>query len=687
MKKNSMILLSAAVAADALIYCCHQYKSPLSLHGKTPSTLVVRGKHNNKSRLRLGQGSRAAQSFSSGKGSTFSGSVFRSTREQDYDVPTPQHFHNQEEDVKRQYNRRPVRLPSLPAELDYDTSCFGIDAVSEKEQEFTNVLIKNAMVDAELKNGWTILDYQKRAVLTALKLRRMILAYDMGLGKTLIACIWAQAFVKTFGDDDIKVIVIAPKTLHSTWTKTAQDCTDLLDKNVGESDDDVRIHDNSGSIKKTKGDKMKAKTTTTTKGAQKKKGRASKKKKDSKQHQFLFELYSWGKVPPVPLKKEVKQYIVICDEAHYMQSMEAQRTKGAMKLLESPRCIGCLLLTGTPMKNGKPKNIYPLLRGVRHPMTMMQETAADNQMEFEQYFCNGQYKIINWAQKWDANGAKHLSALRAHIAPVMMYLSKEEALQDLPGIAKRGHRTVPMTLELEADYKKAVKYLVKKLITSDSTEVLAASQKVRRIAADAKVAGTVDLAKNLLEEKGEPAVVIFTNFVEVARKVHDQLEACGFGVALLTGDVPAAKRQTLVDEFQSGARQVFVATYGTGGVGLTLTASRVVILLDRPWTPGDVAQAEDRVHRIGQTQPVVYVWMRCCEWDIQIDHILEAKQQQSNAVIVSSNKNRFVNRSTSSPLSVEVERNNRSISPARNNKSMSIYDVIRAVASKLDDSP
>lgn len=34
--------------------------------------------------------------------------------------------------------------------------------------------------------------------------------------------------------------------------------------------------------------------------------------------------------------------------------------------------------------------------------------------------------------------------------------------------------------------------------------------------------------------------------------------------------------------------------------GLTLTRSHTVILLDRPWTPGDTAQAEDRVRRIGQ---------------------------------------------------------------------------------------
>jgi hypothetical protein len=84
---------------------------------------------------------------------------------------------------------------------------------------------------------------------------------------------------------------------------------------------------------------------------------------------------------------------------------------------------------------------------------------------------------------------------------------------------------------------------------------------------------------------------------------------------------------------QEGLSPVFVCTYGAGGVGLTLTAASTIILLDRPWTPGDTRQAEDRVRRIGQTKAVKAIWMSAFDMDIQVDEMLESKTQTSNAVL------------------------------------------------------
>ena len=75
------------------------------------------------------------------------------------------------------------------------------------------------------------------------------------------------------------------------------------------------------------------------------------------------------------------------------------------------------------------------------------------------------------------------------------------------------------------------------------------------------------------------------------------------------------------------------STLGAGGVGITLTAACTVILVDRPWTPGDVNQAEDRVRRIGQTRPVRSIWIRAFPIDEQIDSLIDHKEVNSSTAV------------------------------------------------------
>lgn len=78
--------------------------------------------------------------------------------------------------------------------------------------------------------------------------------------------------------------------------------------------------------------------------------------------------------------------------------------------------------------------------------------------------------------------------------------------------------------------------------------VLGAMQRLRVLCAFSKVGATVEFAKGILEK--EPAVVIFSNFAEVAKQVHDQLAKSGWEGELLTGQTPPKKRQGMVDKFQ-----------------------------------------------------------------------------------------------------------------------------------------
>jgi SNF2 family DNA or RNA helicase len=73
---------------------------------------------------------------------------------------------------------------------------------------------------------------------------------------------------------------------------------------------------------------------------------------------------------------------------------------------------------------------------------------------------------------------------------------------------------------------------------------------------------------------------------------------------ILTGQTE--NREALVQEFQRDkTKTVFLLSLKAAGFGLNLTAASYVILYDPWWNPAVEAQAIDRTHRIGQSQPVI----------------------------------------------------------------------------------
>ena len=86
------------------------------------------------------------------------------------------------------------------------------------------------------------------------------------------------------------------------------------------------------------------------------------------------------------------------------------------------------------------------------------------------------------------------------------------------------------------------------------------------------------------------------------------MERFGDIAVKIDGSVPTDKRNDIVHQFQENPEtRLFVGNIKAAGEGITLTAACNVAFLEFPWTPGDLMQAEDRAHRIGQTQ-CVNVW-------------------------------------------------------------------------------
>ncbi len=130
------------------------------------------------------------------------------------------------------------------------------------------------------------------------------------------------------------------------------------------------------------------------------------------------------------------------------------------------------------------------------------------------------------------------------------------------------------------------------------------------------------------------SVLVFTQYVVMARLLERHLAARGVPTQLLHGGTPVARREEMVRRFQDGRVPVFLLSLKAAGTGLNLTRAEHVVHYDRWWNPSVEAQATDRAYRIGQTQPV-QVHRIIAEGTVEdrIAAMLERKRELADAVL------------------------------------------------------
>ncbi|MFY8149421.1 MAG: SNF2-related protein, partial [Prochlorococcaceae cyanobacterium] len=337
-----------------------------------------------------------------------------------------------------------------------------------------------------------------------------------------------------------------------------------------------------------------------------------------------LELHSWARIP-VALPEAGT--VLIADEAHFAQSMAAARTRAFLRLARHPRLRAIWLLTGTPMKNGRPAQLFPLLAAIGHPL-------AVDQRRYEELFCQGHWREQGGVRVWQAQGASRLEELRRLTRPLLLHRAKRDCL-DLP--PKRRHR---LAIDLDEASGQGFQSRLQRLIDDyrhraaqgrvrRDAEALAVLTALRRLGSEYKLPAAARLLEQCLEAR-EP-VVVFTGFVATAQLLAERLVRLRPGEGaplLLTGRVPPPRRQALVERFQRGEAPLLIATYGTGGLGFTLHRARHVLLIERPWTPGDAEQAEDRCHRIGLREPLECHWLQLGVADQLVDGLIDSKAER-----------------------------------------------------------
>ena len=406
--------------------------------------------------------------------------------------------------------------------------------------------VKDVVIDYEKYSHRPPLEHQKEAIKSLVENKKFILADDMGLGKT------TSTIIAALETGAKKVLIICPASLKINWQREIENYsnkpTSIIEGKKWEDGDFIII--NYDIIKNFHDEK---------------------KKSDSVLLKTKFDL-------------------VIIDEAHYIQNKQAQRTKLINDFVSNVDRLW--LLTGTPITS-RPINYFNLLNLIECPV-------AKNWMAYVKRYCNGFQFQAGRRKIWNVSGASNLEELRDRTAPLVLRRLKENVL-DLPDKI-----ITPVYLRLKSKEYEALmgEYYdwYDKNGESDSlTLQFTKLTKVRQVIAEEKVASTIEICENIVEQGKK--VIVFTNFTKTLEMI---LEHFGKKAVRLDGQMSQKERQMSVDRFQNEEDvMVFVGNIKAAGVGITLTAGEAVVMNDLSFLPSDHSQAEDRSYRYGQKNNVL----------------------------------------------------------------------------------
>ncbi|KJY41595.1 helicase, partial [Streptomyces sp. NRRL S-444] len=329
--------------------------------------------------------------------------------------------------------------------------------------------------------------------------------------------------------------------------------------------------------------------------------------------------------------------MVVADEAQHVKNPHSATAK-ALRTIPAPARVA---LTGTPVENNL-SELWALLDwttpGLLGPLTAFRARHA---------------RPVEHQQEEDGGNEAAVARLAALVRPFLLRRKKSDPgiAPELPPKTETDH-PVSLTREQASLYQAAVDEAMAVIEASEGIErrgmimkLLASLKQICNHPAQylkeeqpriphrsGKLALLDELLDTILAEDG--SVLVFTQYVTMARIIERHLAARGISHQLLHGGTPVPRREELVDRFQSGEVPVFLLSLKAAGTGLNLTRAGHVIHFDRWWNPAVEEQATDRAYRIGQTQPV-QVHRIIAEGTVEdrIAEMLEAKRALADAVL------------------------------------------------------
>lgn len=422
--------------------------------------------------------------------------------------------------------------------------------------------------------------YQWAAVETALTFGRVIIGFEPGMGKTLVA-MTAAANLAAQGR---KVLVVCPPSLRiDPWDREFAlefphlNVTTVTGRKEAAIDPDADVA--------IMGDAVLA-------------ARKS-------------DIIEWGAT------------VFIADEAHRYKSTKAQRSKALQELVDDaetatrvdpeghPSAV-VMLLTGTLAMN-RPDEIYQPSR-ITGKGTTKAISGADSYTSFVRRWCIQNEFRVGGRKIFQTVGCVDPEGLHNRLRSTVYLRTRREDVLDMPEKvwAVRGLTLTAELITYRNMERSFISWVAEQMGAAAAEraqkgEAIVKLQKLWEEAAKAKVGAAAEYVFDLVEQ-GERVVVMGHHSASIAafhaamreHKVRDGIRSRPVRCVEVVGGMTDRQKVEAQDVFRAGRAEVLIGNIDAAGVGLNLEAACHLVFIQLPWAPGSMVQAADRIYRLTQ---------------------------------------------------------------------------------------
>ena len=482
----------------------------------------------------------------------------------------------------------------------------------------------------------TLLPYQVEAVEAMVERKKMLVAYDLGLGKTVLT-IAAIERLKDEGKITEPGIVICLSSLKYQWAEQIRKFTNDAAKTV--------VID----------------------GTPSKRAEQYATAQDVDYVILNYEqvVNDWDYV------ESLSRGFVICDEATAIKSFRSKRSKQVKKLTSSVK----FALTGTPIENGKPEELYSIMQFVDQKV-LGRFDLFDKTFIIRNHFGGveryrnlptlsttmGKASVRKRQQDpdvapylpdtifaepirvtFDHHGAKLYKDIARELLndldeamdsygssfDIFSHYAGEQSNQVMDAL--KGKIMSKLTaLRMLCDHPDLVKI---SSATSAYAETLDQSGRLDKKFGSPKLHALKEYVDNFLGEYDGNKVVIFTSYVHMTEIIKETLK--DYNATKYTGQMNAQEKETSKKHFQTAPECRILISSDAGGYGVDLPQANLLINYDLPWNAGLALQRNGRIRRASSTWPSIVIQDFLMEGSIEERQhsMLIQKMSVANAII------------------------------------------------------